>query len=187
MCTPSFMCKFPFSGRECFAERGRVPYAWARTARRPRQAAGGTQPMRKRRHRHTPDPSRACAWRSTACRCATREAMLDGRARERADHRRRLRRRRGRRVPDARRPPPRRAHRLPVLRALLGPLHARADGARGGRPSASVSILVAQLQASLASEVDGLELATRDRRAPRAAARRAPAQRVTPRRADPTR
>ena len=133
-------------------------YAWPRPPRgqRPRRA----QPMRIAAA--TAATSRTCAWRSTACRSRTREAMLDGvRASERiivgayTDRARR-------RLPDARRPPPRRPHELPLLRARVGPLHARQarararDRARAAHPDRPARSQPARRAPS----------STRDRRAP---------------------
>src|ERR1700683_5282606 len=76
MCTPSFMCKVPFSGRESFAERDPMPYAGCARPTATR-AAGGIQPMPLRRQRHT----RAVDELRLAIDCLpvrTREAMLRG-------------------------------------------------------------------------------------------------------------
>lgn len=77
MCTPSFMCKFPFRCREFVAGLEGVSYAWPRTASHwldsQRRVA---QPMRNRR-RH----SSSVEGLRLAIDCmpvATREAMLEG-------------------------------------------------------------------------------------------------------------
>ena len=78
------MCKFPFSCRGFVAGvRARRPTCWPRPSPHAQSGCGGhslceiaaATPQRR---------SSACASRSTACRSATREAMLAGRARQRA-------------------------------------------------------------------------------------------------------
>ena len=84
MCTPSFMCKFPFSGRESVAGAEGVSYAWPRIADAwPDSQRGGAQPMRNRR-RHNSSPVERLRLAIDCLPVATREAMLAGvRANER--------------------------------------------------------------------------------------------------------
>jgi hypothetical protein len=84
MCTPSFMCKFPFSGREFFASGEAVPYAWPRTAEHWLDGQdGGAKPMRNGRRQST-TPIERLRLAIDCMPVATREAMLAGvRERER--------------------------------------------------------------------------------------------------------
>src|SRR5271154_5368145 len=78
MCTPSFMCKFPFRGRESVAGREGVPYAWPRATEHWLDSQdGGAQPMRNRR-RHSSSPVERLRLAIDCMPVATREAMLDG-------------------------------------------------------------------------------------------------------------
>src|SRR5205807_7144497 len=73
MCTPRFMCKFPFSGRVSLSRADSSPTLAARPERAPKRA----EPMRNRVHRRRS----AVARLRLAIDClpvATREAMLDG-------------------------------------------------------------------------------------------------------------
>ena len=112
-------------------------------------ASSGRAPRITMRTRAAPHAS--CAPPSTACRCDTRRAMLDGMDANRiivgayTD-------RQGGDLPDAGRPPQRRAHRAGQLRARLGPLHRRRQRRRARPPSASCSTLRAMLEASIAIE-----------------------------------
>src|ERR1700726_3471728 len=82
MCTPSFMCKFPFRGRAFVAGAERVSYCWPRTAADP-LASGGAQPMRNRR-RQTRSQLDGLRLAIDCMPLTTREAMLEGvRAHER--------------------------------------------------------------------------------------------------------
>ena len=103
----------------------------------------------------------------------TREAMLEGiRAR---DHRRRLLRPRRRRLPDARRPPLRRAHDF-ISFAHAWDRFARAKRARAAT-ARELRVLEAQLDASILAEAT-TRPRRRDRRAP--GARRASARPTRP-------
>src|SRR5271167_3679178 len=84
MCTPSFICKFPFRGRESVAGREGVPYAWQRaTGHWLDSQDGGAQPMRNR-HRHSASPVERLRLAIDCLPIGTREAMLTGlRANER--------------------------------------------------------------------------------------------------------
>src|ERR1700685_2397382 len=78
MCTPSFMCKFPFSGREYVAGREGVPYAWPRTAGHWLNSQyAGAQPMRNR-HRPSASPVERLRLAIDCLPVGTREAMLTG-------------------------------------------------------------------------------------------------------------
>ena len=135
MCTPSFMCKFPFSGREFVARSERVCERLAAIRRGCEAPAAGTAYAKSSPPQQQPrgQPA-ACDRLHAGC-----DARGDARRRAplRADHRRRLHRRAGRRVPDARGAPLRRAHRLPLVRQVLGSLHARTRSRAGGDRSAS--------------------------------------------------
>ena len=78
MCTPSFMCKFPFSGGDSLPVAAGVPRLGRAPSRAIRSHRGGAQPMRK----HPPPLSTSSVERlRLAIDCmpvATREAMLDG-------------------------------------------------------------------------------------------------------------
>jgi len=84
MCTPSFMCKFPFSGREYVAGQEGVPYAWPRTTGHWLNSQyAGAQPMRNRR-RPSASPVERLRLAIDCLPVGTREAMLTGlRANER--------------------------------------------------------------------------------------------------------
>jgi hypothetical protein len=78
MCTPSFMCKFPFSGREYVAGREGVPYAWPRTTEHWLNSQyAGAQPMRNRR-RPSASPVERLRLAIDCLPVGTREAMLTG-------------------------------------------------------------------------------------------------------------
>src|SRR5271165_3834957 len=78
MCTPSFMCKFPFRGRESVAGREGVPYAWPRATEHWLDSQdGGAQPMRNRR-RHSASPVERLRLAIDCLPVGTREAMLAG-------------------------------------------------------------------------------------------------------------
>src|ERR1700691_1510330 len=78
MCTPSFMCKFPFRGRESVAGREGVPYAWRAPPSIGWMAKeGGAQPMRNRQ-RHTSSPVERLRLAIDCLPVGTREAMLTG-------------------------------------------------------------------------------------------------------------
>src|SRR5438270_9737963 len=77
MCTPSFMCKFPFSGRRSVAVMEGVTYAWPRSAAPPPAPPRRAQPMRNRARQSTSPIERL----RLAIDCLperTREAMLEG-------------------------------------------------------------------------------------------------------------
>jgi hypothetical protein len=78
MCTPSFMCKFPFSRREYVAGREGVPYAWPRTTEHWLNSQFvGAQPMRNRR-RPSASPVERLRLAIDCLPVGTREAMLTG-------------------------------------------------------------------------------------------------------------
>ena len=134
-----------------------------------RVTAYATAPFTCPSHQHPRPADRGSAARDRLSAAAHARGDAGGRAGWAADHRRRLRRRRGRRLPDARGASSRGAHGLPLLCALVGSLHRR------GQPFAPAPCLRAR--AGCAGRAPGGEPAggcgaaagPRDLRAPRAA------------------
>src|SRR5438270_3242679 len=124
MCTPSFMCKFPFSGRV-----GLLRANWWPTLSRTR--LWHAAPVVGRAYaKSTPPPQhrdRALAPRDRLPACRHPRGDARGRTRERADRRGRVRGHGGRGVPDARGASPRHAHGLPLLCEVLGQVCAQQE------------------------------------------------------------